>query len=181
MGGKAMARAEIEIKDELLDQLSEDLFWEQYRDRPPLPADVAEKIVARVSGLSIRIWADEHPPPHFHVTYQGQDASFSILDCCRLPGVGGLERYERTIRDWWEKNKIRLIKEWNASRPTDCPVGPIATSLVQAQNQRTLDVEQALQAVQAALQINKSRNVDLGRGESFGFLGFDFRRIRSRE
>ncbi len=26
----------------------------------------------------------------------------------------------------------------------------------------------------------KSRTVDLGRGESFGFLGFDFRRIRSR-
>jgi hypothetical protein len=26
----------------------------------------------------------------------------------------------------------------------------------------------------------ESRNVDLGRGESFGFLGFDFRRIRSR-
>jgi hypothetical protein len=25
----------------------------------------------------------------------------------------------------------------------------------------------------------KSRIVDLGRGESFGFLGFDFRRIRS--
>jgi hypothetical protein len=26
----------------------------------------------------------------------------------------------------------------------------------------------------------KSRIVDLGRGESFGFLGFDFRRVRSR-
>src|SRR3979411_769819 len=26
----------------------------------------------------------------------------------------------------------------------------------------------------------KSRSVDLGRGESFGFLGFDFRRVRSR-
>jgi RNA-directed DNA polymerase len=27
----------------------------------------------------------------------------------------------------------------------------------------------------------KSRNVDLQRGESFGFLGFDFRRVRTRQ
>ena len=26
----------------------------------------------------------------------------------------------------------------------------------------------------------KSRTVDLAKGESFGFLGFDFRRVRSR-
>jgi hypothetical protein len=31
-----------------------------------------------------------------------------------------------------------------------------------------------------AINEEKSRNVDLGRGESFGFLGFDFRRVRSR-
>jgi hypothetical protein len=150
-----MARIEIEITGELLDFLSAGFFWEEYRDHPPRPAGVAELIVARVNGLSIRIWADEHPPPHFHVIYQGQDASFSILDCSRLPGVSGLERYERTIRDWWEKNKIRLIKEWNASRPTDCPVGPVEANLVEApQNSHGPDeTEHALTAIQAALQI----------------------------
>jgi RNA-directed DNA polymerase len=44
-------------------------------------------------------------------------------------------------------------------------------------------VERRLREELAALQVEvneeKSRIVDLGRGESFGFLGFDFRRIRS--
>ena len=34
--------------------------------------------------------------------------------------------------------------------------------------------------LQVEINEEKSRNVDLGRGESFGFLGFDFRRVRSR-
>ena len=46
-------------------------------------------------------------------------------------------------------------------------------------------VEKRLREELAKLQVEineeKSRNVDLGRGESFGFLGFDFRRVRSRE
>src|SRR6266849_6165988 len=45
-------------------------------------------------------------------------------------------------------------------------------------------VEKRLREELADLQVQineeKSRNVDLSRGESFGFLGFDFRRIRSR-
>src|SRR5262244_3935899 len=45
-------------------------------------------------------------------------------------------------------------------------------------------VERRLREELAALQVEineeKSRIVDLGRGERFGFLGFDFRRIRSR-
>jgi RNA-directed DNA polymerase len=45
-------------------------------------------------------------------------------------------------------------------------------------------VEKRLREELAHLQVEineeKSRIVDLGRGESFGFLGFDFRRIRSR-
>src|SRR6516162_906603 len=45
-------------------------------------------------------------------------------------------------------------------------------------------VEKRLREELANLQVEineeKSRNVDLGRGESFGFLGFDLRRIRSR-
>src|ERR1700680_3863694 len=45
-------------------------------------------------------------------------------------------------------------------------------------------VEKRLREELAELQVQineeKSRNVDLSRGESFGFLGFDFRRVRSR-
>lgn len=117
----------IPIEGDLLEGLSEKFFWVEggfsvlHKSEP----GVAYSLVARVSGLTIVIWADEHPPPHFHVRYQGQDASFSILDCERLPGVRGLERYEGEIRKWWEFHKYDLIQKWNESRPSDCPVGPI--------------------------------------------------------
>jgi hypothetical protein len=122
-----VSRTEIAIADELVDELSEALFWSEFADRPRTNEDelVSYLIVARVAGLSIKIWADEHPPPHFHVSYQGQDASFSIIDCTRLPDVKGLERYENKIRHWWKGNRTELIETWNSSRPTDCPVGPL--------------------------------------------------------
>jgi RNA-directed DNA polymerase len=37
-----------------------------------------------------------------------------------------------------------------------------------------------LAKLQVEINEEKSRNVDLSQGESFGFLGFDFRRMRSR-
>ena len=48
----------------------------------------------------------------------------------------------------------------------------------------TAAVEKRFREELAKLQVQineeKSRNVDLSQGESFGFLGFDFRRVRSR-
>lgn len=41
-------------------------------------------------------------------------------------------------------------------------------------------LRQELAKLQVEINEEKSRIVDLGRGESFGFLGFDFRRIRSQ-
>jgi len=42
-------------------------------------------------------------------------------------------------------------------------------------------LRQELAKLQVQINEQKSRNVDLVRGESFGFLGFDFRRVRSPE
>ncbi|MDH4261031.1 MAG: group II intron reverse transcriptase/maturase, partial [Gammaproteobacteria bacterium] len=40
-------------------------------------------------------------------------------------------------------------------------------------------LREELAALQVEINEDKSRTVDLSRGESFGFLGFDFRRLRS--
>jgi hypothetical protein len=132
-----MARIEIIIEGELLHKLNETLGGRFFSDEYYIPRDDGPSspalgpmydTVARVNGLSIRIFADEHPPPHFHVSYQGQEASFSILDCSRLRGAKGLERYEGRIRDWWRENQSALVEKWNALRPTDCPVGVVRLS-----------------------------------------------------
>ena len=86
---------------------------------------LAEHFVEQIGGLKIDIYSDEHPPPHFCVSYQNENASFSIVDCGRLPNNRGLEKFERNIKKWWKKNRALLVETWNRTRPTDCPVGPI--------------------------------------------------------
>jgi hypothetical protein len=135
-----MPRVEVPVEGTPLKRLSEDLahadpavmaeFYRSYdamRKRGLVPY-----MVAQVGGLKIRICADEHPPPHFHVEYQGESASFSILSCERLPGVVGLERHEKVIRRWFRGNQDLLVERWNTARPTNCPVGPITLPMTGA-------------------------------------------------
>lgn len=85
-----------------------------------------EEEVSRIGKMSVQIQSDEHPPPHFHIMFAGENASFAIADGKRLPGIRGLEKYDRNIRKWWKANRCELILAWNRLRPTDCPVGTIA-------------------------------------------------------
>jgi Domain of unknown function (DUF4160) len=104
-----MRETKVMVEGSLLDELSGDFASfearERYRRQRELTLILAEWTVAKVSGLKIEIRAREHPPPHFHVTYQGEDASFAITTCQRLPGVEGLERFDHTIYQWWERTR----------------------------------------------------------------------------
>lgn len=115
---------ELPVPGELVDELEEDFrqgpIWDDEGRR-----FLTEEEVDRINNLVVVIQAREHPPPHFHVRYRTENASFSISDCMRLPGVKGLEKFERNIKKWWTKNKCTLISVWNRTRPTDCVVGPI--------------------------------------------------------
>ena len=93
-----------------------------------LQADVARQdpdgialLVDRFQGIRIEIFAREHPPPHFRVSCQAGDGTFTIRDCAPL--AGNLHRYNRVIRAWHRRNRSRLIEAWNRLRPSDCPVG----------------------------------------------------------
>lgn len=82
---------------------------------------IEEQLVAQLNGLKIEIFANEHPPPHFRVRYAGETADYAIADCQQLSG--GLSKWYKNVKKWHQKNKDRLISVWNATRPTDCPVG----------------------------------------------------------
>lgn len=80
-----------------------------------------EATVAVVGGLKIQVFANEHPPPHFRVYYNGDTANYAISDCRQLSGH--LQRFSYNIKKWHSRNKPFLIAEWNRLRPSDCPVG----------------------------------------------------------
>jgi len=77
--------------------------------------------VARLGGLKVEIFSDEHGPPHFRVRDGDESADFRISDCARI--AGDLHGHERQVRRWHKDNEQKLIDAWDARRPTDCPVG----------------------------------------------------------
>jgi hypothetical protein len=122
-----MAQVVIPLSKGLLDGLAGAMaFHDSLRRQASLPRHLLEwRVPPMPKNLRGEIRSNEHPPPHFHVKYDGEEASFSILDGMRLPGVVGLERYDSIIRDWCEENRRELCLIWNKSRPTDCGVGPV--------------------------------------------------------
>ena len=85
-------------------------------------ADEIEFLVSFSDGYKVEIFADEHPPPHFRVSYKGASNTYRIDNCEPMHG-DALRRHYRRIRKWHAKNRARLIDVWNTTRPTDCPVG----------------------------------------------------------
>ncbi|UKK94645.1 DUF4160 domain-containing protein [Brucella pseudogrignonensis] len=119
-----MSKREIAVPAELIKELEESFFQGPMLNEGGL-RNLNEEQVARINKMSVKIWPDEHPPPHFHVKFAGEDASFGIADCKRLPNVKGLEKFEHNIKAWWKDNLCRLIEVWNSTRPSDCQVGAI--------------------------------------------------------
>lgn len=81
-------------------------------------------LVESIDNLKIEIYHNEHPPPHFHVKCEKFNASLAVVDCTVLKGqIGGPDL--KKILFWHNQNRELLIKVWNDTRPTDCPVGKI--------------------------------------------------------
>lgn len=93
-----------------------------FRDREPILIE-GKQLVERLSGLKLEIYPNEHPPPHFHVRAPGLNASFAIEDCRLLQGKPSSDVLGK-VRYWHQHSKHKLIEAWNATRPTDCQVGP---------------------------------------------------------
>lgn len=80
------------------------------------------QLVARVNGLKIEVYSNEHPPPHFHVKSPNVNASFSIESCELLEGNAENKDIKK-IKFWHKQAKPILISAWNSTRPTNCTVG----------------------------------------------------------
>jgi type I restriction enzyme, R subunit len=101
-------------------QVALSIFESDQADKRPINYSPAFS-VDRFAGLRVEVFSDEHPPPHFRVSCNGETANYKISDCAQLNG--GLVRYYGVIKAWHAENKPKLIETWNERRPTDCPVG----------------------------------------------------------
>lgn len=69
------------------------------------------------------MYADDHPPPHFHAAYSGKDAAVNISSSEIL--IGSLPpRAWRLVQEWLELHRIELEENWRRME-AELPLLPI--------------------------------------------------------
>ena len=70
-------------------------------------------VISTFFGIVIRMFFQEHRPPHFHAEHQGQQATF---DFAGEPVAGDLRSgvAKRLIREWAIQHRVELEANWAA-------------------------------------------------------------------
>jgi hypothetical protein len=79
--------------------------------------------ISRFYGLIIRMFHDDHDPPHFHVVYGDDFAKISISDLTILKGWLP-PRATGLVMEWAILHKRELLEEWLVIQQ-DKPLFPI--------------------------------------------------------
>ena len=68
-------------------------------------------IISTFFGIIIRMYFGDHSPPHFHVEFQGEKATFTF-DGRLLAGAISSGTVRKLIRDWARRHKLELMINW---------------------------------------------------------------------
>ena len=102
------------VQDALL--ILEELLSGGYNALPDGRLYYIKELVGQVNNLKIYIYAEDHPPPHFHIRGGDIDAMFSIEDCSLLRG--DIAGRQRGLVVWWHKrSKPVLVAAWKRNQP----------------------------------------------------------------
>ena len=80
--------------------------------------------ISRFYGISIRMFYNEHNPPHFHAIYGRARASFQIDSLQVLKGHLP-PRAESFVVEWARMHADELMRDWEMARRDEVPL-PIA-------------------------------------------------------
>lgn len=76
--------------------------------------------ISQFFGIIVRMYFNDHAPPHFHVQYNEYQAVVTIEDMRitegRLP-----RRAQELVLDWAELHKMELMEDWNLCRTKQQP------------------------------------------------------------
>jgi hypothetical protein len=61
------------------------------------------------------MYFNDHAPPHFHVFYSGEEASFRLTDLETLEGEVP-SRAVRLVREWARMHAVELLANWTKAR-----------------------------------------------------------------
>jgi hypothetical protein len=72
-------------------------------------------VISCFFGIYIRMYHDDHPPPHFHAEYQGHEALVAIADGVVFDGELP-SRAARIVREWSVEHQQELMDDWDRAQ-----------------------------------------------------------------
>jgi hypothetical protein len=80
--------------------------------------------ISRFFGISIRIYYDDHAPPHFHV-YYGDEAATVEIETFRVRSGRLPRRALAMVLEWADDHRDELMEDWRLAE-THQPLNAIA-------------------------------------------------------
>lgn len=68
-------------------------------------------VISMFFGIVIRMYHNDHAPPHFHASYQGFEALFRIADGSVYAGSLPLKA-QRIVQEWAARHQDALLANW---------------------------------------------------------------------
>lgn len=80
--------------------------------------------ISQFFGITIRIYYDDHPPPHFHA-YYGNDSAKIDIDTLRVTEGWIPRRALGLVLEWAAEHRDELLEDWRLAESHD-PLNKIA-------------------------------------------------------
>ena len=71
--------------------------------------------ISRFYGIVIKMFFQDHSPPHFHAEYQGHEALFDIQTCEVIKGKLP-KRAKMLVIEWILEHRQELMTNWEKAR-----------------------------------------------------------------
>jgi hypothetical protein len=72
-------------------------------------------IISAFFGIIIRMYFDDHAPPHFHAEYHGQDAMLDFRGRI-IEGEIRSSTARKLIRQWAQQHEMELAINWKRAK-----------------------------------------------------------------
>jgi hypothetical protein len=72
-------------------------------------------VIACFFGIYVRMYYEDHNPPHVHVEYQGHEAFVEIRSGAIMEGELP-RRARRLVKDWCLEHRQELLDNWDRAR-----------------------------------------------------------------
>jgi hypothetical protein len=71
--------------------------------------------ISRFFGVIVRMYYDDHDPPHLHVEYQGNKATVDFNGNILRGGIGSRTAL-RLVRQWIDLHTVELEEDWTLAK-----------------------------------------------------------------